>query len=990
VQFSAIQTWLRESPPIEDLAAPSSSSISFVELWARIAHGASAALASGLPDEPEVGVLSDLHENLTLRLSQVGEGAIWEHFNAHRTLNELVRAHLDADERGCRRILYCRAIEALRADGLQQLSTEYPVLRRHLSATVASWLVSSRELLLHVHRDHEMLTEKFDLPVDARLIGVKTGISDPHRGGRSVAILTFATGSPNQVSIVYKPRDLRIDAAYHQLISEVSATTPDAPHLRSLTVLPLDGYGYVEYVDHEICSSDEELADFYHNAGRLTAILYILGCNDCHNENVIAHRNQLILVDAETLLQGVPRRAIQDSPTARDTLEARVGDSVVRIGLLPHWFFIARERIPRDVSALGIEPPAAEHETYTGWSALNTDGMVTGPAMRRARLPMSLPVGIGSPNRLSDFTTDYCAGFRYQLEVIAADRGAWLRDDGRLERFRDLRSRFIRRPTWIYLWMRGQLLESAALRDEAAQREALTRLGKPKRAVVDVHDDAVLTVERAQLSDLDVPYFEHSIARRDLVLDDADVALDFFAHSGLEAARRRIESLGTEDIQLQLTLIEGLMAAKARRAHRAQSRDPSASHLAVGALSAEKRLEAATAVGNLLVNTSLTDDSGNVEWLGIDSAADLEGSCYGPIGLTLYSGRVGIALFLATLAGAGSDQRACTYRQAAISACADLVRLLKSTDAASDQRMWWRDQPLGLAGSGGQLLAAVLLRSLVPDMRRAVTDGLATLLDVLDPEIIYTDDDLDIIFGCSGLIGPLLSIGTPRAIDLARTAGDRLVERQDSGGGWIVPSLGAKALTGFSHGASGEAAALAKLAVATSYRPYHDAAKRALKYERAQYDSRAKNWPDYRDGLNGTEPPFMLSWCHGAPGIALARLCLKSTPLWDRETAEDLELALAATTDATLLDDSLCCGRFGRAAILRAAHSRGGEGRWLESAEQLEAQALAQIRIDGSYNFGDVLGLFQGAAGIGLELLDGLPHTTSALVPRVLSAGLID
>ena len=142
--------------------------------------------------------------------------------------DELIRAHLDADERGYRRTLYCRVVEALRADGLQQLTTEYPVLRRHLSATVASWLALSRELLLRVHRDHDILTEKFDLPLNARLIGVKTGISDPHRGGRSVAILTFATASAKQVSIVYKPRDLRVDAAFHQLICEVSATTPDS------------------------------------------------------------------------------------------------------------------------------------------------------------------------------------------------------------------------------------------------------------------------------------------------------------------------------------------------------------------------------------------------------------------------------------------------------------------------------------------------------------------------------------------------------------------------------------------------------------------------------------------------------------------------------------------------------------------------------------------------------------------------------------------
>ena len=936
--------------------------MSFAELWAPVASGACAILASCLPYGPEASVLSDLRENLTLRLSQVAEGAVWEYFNAHRTLNELIEARLNADQGGCRRILYFRAIEQLRADGLAKLSAEYPVLRRHLSATVASWLAASRELLVRVERDRESLKEKLNVPASARLVGVKTGISDPHREGRSAAILSFSIPGTAELSVVYKPRDLRIEAAYHQLISQVSATTPGLALLRSAVVLPLDGYGYVEFIAHEVCSSEEQLEQFYRNAGRLTAILYVLGCNDCHNENVIAHRDQLILIDAETLLQGVPRRAIPDRTTARLSLEARLSDSVVRIGLLPHWFFIAGERTPRDVSALGIEPPATEHETYTGWSALNTDGMVTGPATRQARLPTSSPVGTGSPNRLSDFADKYCAAFRHQLEAIAAEKLLWIGEDGRLNGFRDLHSRFIRRPTWIYLWVRDQLLGAAALRDEVAQCEVLARLDT-KRGNLDVHDAAVLIAEQTQLSNLDVPFFQHSVEGCDLVLDNGEVAMDFFIYSGLDAARRRIGSLDSESIQLQLALVEGLMSAKTRRAHREQRRDPLVGQLPVCTPSAEERLEAATHVGNLLINTSFDDHSGHVEWLGIDSAADLERSCYGPLGATLYSGRAGIALFLARLADARSDRRAGIYRQAATSACADLIQLLESTTSQSDKRRWWRDQPLGLAGSGGQLLAGILLHKQLPEMHRAVVHGLPGLLEALDPELICTDEDLDIIFGCSGLIGPLLRIRTPTAMELARIAGDRLVERQEAGGGWIVPALAAKALTGFAHGASGAAAALAKLAAATTYRPYGDAATRALKYERALYNADERNWPDLRAVSLSMEPSFMLSWCHGAPGIALARLCLKSTPLWDEEAAQDLELALSATTDATRHDHSLCCGRLGRAAILRAAHDRSGERRWFESAVHLEAQALAQMRSDAGYSFGDVLGIFQGAAG---------------------------
>ena len=990
MHFSLIEAWLRESPQIDANPHRPLASISFIELWAPIALGASAVLASNFADSPSATVLADLRDHLILQLSQVGEAAVWEHFNSRRTLDALVKAHLDADERGFRTTVYCRVLEALRADGLRALTREYPVLRRHLCATVASWLDASRELLVASRRDHELLAKTFNFPVAARLSGVKPGLSDPHRGGRSVAILTFAADSASAVAVVFKPRDLRITAAYHQLVMDLSSAAPDNPPLRSLTVLPLDGYGYIEFVAHKICSNDKELANFYYNAGRLTAILYVLGCNDCHNENVIAERDQLVLVDAETLLQAMPRRAFADSQPApaRDVLQRRLADSVARIGLLPHWFFVAGDRMARDVSALGIEAPAAENDTYKGWTGLNTDGMVVGPATRSARLATSLPVGVGSPNRLREFKSNYCAGFRSQLQSIVANRRLWLGEAGCLQRFSDLRSRFVRRPTWVYLWMRGQILEPAAMRDEAAQLEAIMRVTAPKQS--DILDDAVLTAERTQLGQLDVPYFEHAVVERDLLIDDADAATDFFAETGLDAARRRVASLDDKDIAMQLTIVEGLIAAKTRLAHRARRGERSMSRFAGGAPTAKERFTAAAAVGDLLASASIGDGQGNVDWLGIDSAADFERSCYGPIGPTLYSGTSGIALFLAALANAEWDQPANIRRGLVVSACADLTRIFESTDAVEKWK-WWRDQPLGLAGSGGQLLAALLLRRMVPELRPAVDNGLAALLNALDPAVVRADPDLDIVFGCSGLIGPLLRIGTPKAVELALIAGDQLVARQNLHGGWITRAGGPVALTGFSHGASGAAAALAKLAATDGRGIYRDAAKLALGYERAQYDARENNWPDYRIGLSAAEPRFMLSWCHGAPGIALARLCLKSTPLWDDEAAQDLKLALAASTDATRLDDSLWLAVVLAARQYCAPRTHAASpDLGLSQAERLEAQALAEIGAEGSYRFGDAIGLFQGAAGIGLQLLDTLPHTRSTLAPQVLSACLID
>jgi type 2 lantibiotic biosynthesis protein LanM len=994
--FPAIQEWLRDSTPIDDACPPpvDCPAVSFVELWLRIATGASAALAASLPTTVGASVLRDLRDQLIIRLSEVGEATVWQHFNDRRTLGDLVSAHLDADERGFPRAIYCRMAEGLRADGLQTLTDMYPVLRRHLWTTVDNWHASSRELLTRVAVDHQLLAETFDLPADAQLTGIQPGLSDPHRGGRSVAILTFASKSAawpaTPCAVVYKPKDLRADAAYQQLISELPAPSAADGPLRGLTVLPRAGYGYMEYLGHEVCATADELRAFYRNAGRLTAVLYVLGANDCHNENLIAHHGQLVLVDAETAFQGVMRLPVIDrrSLTARSELQARIADSVINIGLLPQWYFVGRERIPRDVSALGISAPMTERVRATGWIALNTDGMASGNVESPARLPTSLPVGIGSASRLSEFAEEYCDGFACQLAAVATARPAWLSYDGYLARFRNYRSRFIRRPTWVYLWMRRQLCEPAALTGDEDQRRALAGcLRGPDSGGAD--DESLLAAETAQLGRLDVPFFEHSADGLDLVADGGISVPRFFRRSGVDNARRKVELLDDAEIELQLALIRGVLAAKDLRSHRAGGSDPAILHAHVAAPSDDDRRCAAAAVGEHLVRTAVVDGDGNVEWIGIDAADDVELASYGALGPSLYGGRLGIAVFLAALAQAERDQGvADRYRATALGACADFLRLLAAADSTVDKRRWWRDQPLGLAGAGGQLLALLLLTHLLPELESTIGCGLAALVNFLDPQLLRDDDDLDVVFGCAGLIGPLVKMGTSSAMALARVAGDRLVERQDGGGGWILPSIGSRALTGFSHGASGMAAALARLGAQSGHHTYLAAAARALEYERSQFDPRVGNWPDLR-GEEG-EPTHMSSWCHGAPGIALARLSLSGTPLWDAKTRQDLHDALPPTTDAARPEDCVCCGRFGRAAILRAASDRGGDPRWRQAAAQLEALGLAGERAVGSYTFGDVPGLFQGYAGVGLALLESTRRTTTALLPAILSAGLLE
>jgi len=976
IPFTAIAASLQNSEPINEHCSP--HSVPFAELWQRVADAAAKELI-----EPGDEICTNLIADLTTRLSRVGEAALWSELNARRSPSDVVAEHLRPG--GPRRKIYCDLLEELRGDGLRSLTSRYPILRRQLVTTLRHWGEATSELLARVHADRELLAAAFGIPEGATLADVRPGLSDPHRGGRTVAALTFRDGADRH-TVVYKPKDLRLDQAFQHLLANIPRPEPSDPDLRGVVVLPRDGYGYMEWVPHVLCDDGRQLCSFYRNAGRLAAILYLLCSTDCHHENFIAHGDQLLLIDGEGLFQGTPwdRNTDRRHSTARSGLYDRMGDSVLRLGLLPQWHFAGEKRIPKDVSALGIAPPTNARSYGAGWLEPGTDGMIAGRIERAAVVPTSLPVGVGSPNRLSEFAGDFCAGFASQLAAIAAEKPQWLGDSGPLAPFRGYKSRFVRRATWIYLWAIRQQSEPEALRSESGQHQVLAKLSRDHLPfVARPADPRVIAAEASQLDDLDVPFFEQPINGTELMTPDRTSIAGYFESSGYENVQRKLKQLDDEAIELQLTMIRGVIAAKEMHAHRPVSPRRSARGPGLNNVSAADRLLEAIAIGDRLVATAIGDHTGAVEWLGIEVTEDAERSSYGPLGLSLYAGRTGMALFLAALARE-SVTRAETYERTAIGAVSDLSRLCDDHATLRDGHGWWREQPLGLAGGGGTLLALVHLGTLLPTLTHQIESVTAFLLNALDRDILASDQHLDVIFGSAGLIGPLLTIGTPSAVALAEAAGNTLVETQDESGGWATRSSGGTALTGFSHGASGMVAALARLHTATGRHHYLDAAKAALAWERRHLDTGTGNWPDLRDGPDPTEARFMLSWCHGAPGIALARLCLTNTPLWDSDVENDLQRALESTATTELPEDSLCCGRFGRAAILRMAAREGRGNRWLEAAARLEAQGLEGKQTKGSYSFKDVAGLFQGSTGIGLALLD--EH--GGFIPAVLSAGL--
>ena len=197
-------------------------------------------------------------------------------------------------------------------------------------------------------------------------------------------------------------------------------------------------------------------------------------------------------------------------------------------------------------------------------------------------------------------------------------------------------------------------------------------------------------------------------------------------------------------------------------------------------------------------------------------------------------------------------------------------------------------------------------------------------------------------------------------------------------------TLEGKLATGLSHGAAGIAYALLRLYKTTLDPVFLEAAEEAIAYERSVFSPNAGNWQDVRED----KPSFMTSWCHGAPGIGLARLgslAILDTP----EIRQEIAVALNTTQQLGLQAiDHLCCGNLGRIEVLLVAATKLPQPELGETAQKQTAWVVARAKQRGAFCLfpdiaGDIYnpGFFQGTAGIGYELLRlGYPD----LLPSVL------
>jgi type 2 lantibiotic biosynthesis protein LanM len=912
--------------------------------------------------------VDDLCRALLHRLSEVAARPLGHLFSGERTLTDVALAHIaDGEDPGWSTAHYEQFCRRQLDAGFRPLLTEFPVVGRLLAAVIANWAEAYSELLARLANDRVAIEGAFGIPRDAWITSLAAGLSDPHRGGRGVVIIGFGDSS----RLVYKPRPVDIEARYHDFVDVVSSALPGRS-LRTLTVLPRGNYGYIEHIRLAVADGAGALTRFYRNAGRVLAILYLLGATDCHWENMIAVDDQLVLVDAETLLEGFPNRTDDKGAAEVPSLAVdSIADSVLRTGMLPAWISVGRARAI-DISALGA-PVREPRVTRSAWCFINTDDMVWGDRGIECQQPACLPVGEGSLNPLASYCEDLVAGLMETLSVLARPD---VRERARagLERFRGARRRVVVRPTRTYVLIQQQALDLAALRDpdrRALQLEGLSR------AYIGGNDRPrtwpLLHGEIEALENLDVPYFESVAGSTGLLVGDEVVVPDYYEKEGLGEALRRLDALSEADKRWQSRLIRAAIAARRFE----MSAVPEQGGSLDSPVASPDRGHDAHEIASLVTREMLDDPAGPPTWLTVSLLADATRVQLGLVPPGLYDGRAGIAAFLYD----------CGKNELADDVMKPVVDAIRKPDRGHVQR-YLRNCGFGMSGVGG-ILRLFRYRARTAELTSTWDELTDRVVSTLSDEILAADQASDLVSGLAGLIAPIAAfqrdIPTRASRQVLRTVGALLLDRQEASGGWAL-APGHPALVGLSHGASGTSVALAEIAVALEDGRYAHAAARGLAFEASLFDAETRNWPDLRKGTPPGSRLAMRSWCHGSVGIALARVRLlkllathPDAVLWRQQLDVAVEGSIA--THRTPVDH-LCCGNLGRAAAVAFAGQVIGVPRWEQAGSRLTANVRAAaggrpenyqllLGIDGASGL-QLPGLMTGLAGVGMHLLHGL------------------
>ncbi len=899
--------------------------------------------------------LKSIKKWLTTRLIGLSVEALYVEFSTFRMLQKpslLDEDNLDSQVGATD--LYTDFVGKMRTvEGLQSFLAEYPVLARLIITTIRQWIDAISEFHRRLNQDWSDIRTTFTCSNEITCISDLNVLTDDrHHNGRAVIKVALSQSS----SVLYKPRSIETEEKYAVLVNNIANAT-DFEFKTPLT-LPKETYGWVEWIPYKECTTVDDVKQYYNRAGAILGISYTSYLNDCHFENIVTHGAHPIIVDTETILH-----PLTHSREGLSLVEDETVDSVMWTGLLPRRLDSPTGKGEVNISGFQVPilPETEDLSSPMWWENMNQDTMAI--ANRETSFieisdSNNVPRLNGTFEGPGAYVDEIKAGFE-QMYTFIKDKPNILSPLDNVE------TRVLFGQTYTYTSILDAITAPAALRSGKNVTLHLEHLIADRSFDGDYTGirQKIYQAERTAIVRLDVPRF---VVTDNKIYWDGEYLGEPTGISGWERAFKKVQSLNDDDLTKQQDYIQTACVPETSPAvtgHTIQSANKGPFPANVGPdWSMEDLVQR---IGSHIRGHASTDQSGNVSWIvreySDNRCLDINKSDNG-----IYTGRTGIAIFLALLSKYTNSPESRTIALKALSP----LRSKLNNDELSNIHLGNSD------GLGSHIYSLSKVGQIV-DRPQLVNDAELAAQKITE-ERIKNEEKFDVMNGCAGGLLSLVELYNYRKDDwLLRKAimcGEHLLQSRCKTNtryrAW-PSNLSTQPLIGFSHGTSGIAYALYRLFNACDDDRFRRAGEEALRYERAMYSSKHQNWPDVR----GESSTYLDAWCYGRSGIGLSRLGIAEIAE-TQLVKEDITNALKHTKNTGGgLPDQLCCGNAGRIEFLLQAAEYTNDSTYAETANRLLSNVLQRtaenqcFALPGHTQTLYNPTLFMGTAGIGYTLL---------------------
>lgn len=851
-------------------------------------------------------------------------------------------------------------------DNALALLQEYPVLARRLVVMINHWALSSIETIERLCKDWENIKNIFTPEQNPGVVVLDNGngTGDMHRNGQ-VITFTFSSG----FKLLYKPRSLSVDLHFQELLSWLNDNGATLP-FRTLKVLNCGNYGWIEFVTTQSCSSEAEIERFYYRQGSYLALLYALYGIDFHSENLIASGEHPILIDLETLFcQPIENQA-------DNYVVSYLQNSVLKTGLLPVRIFGNADHKGKDVSGIS---------GFSGQLATSTMPYLEAPGTDEIQIKYKQsvyqeenhhqPKLNGKNIILLDYIETIIKGFTNIYCLLQKNAKTLIAPDGLITCFANDEIRVLLRTTKEYGMLLSQSSNPNMLRNAIACEWLFDSLWKK----TEKYPLLLKTVasERQSLLDSLIPRFITKPNSHNLWSDDNNCVDDFFPETAINCVKTRLQKFSEEDLTKQLWFIRASFATLfdySKEFHpKTYNYTPNNKNTNKNTFDYNFFIKNASAIGDHLTKLSLNNGNKTI-WVGLQ-VSELDYYYISSLKLDLYNGLPGITLFLAYL---GYIAKQPPYTELAQSTLTEIRQLLEKQIEDIKQEKKNALKSVGGFGGFGGIIHMFLHLSRLWNAPKLMDEALE-LVDLI-PTLIDKDKSFDLIYGSAGCIISLVNLHkyaslqhSKKITNVAIQCGNHLIaniQTTPQGKGWIT-GHGKNPPLGISHGVAGIAWALLELSNLTKESSFATIAKESLDYERSFFSLGMNNWPNVN---NENNKESKITWCYGAAGIGMARLCSLDYLKDDKLVKQEIDIAVKTVlANGFGNNHSLCHGDLGNLDFLVQASEKLGD---INLKTQIHN--IASIILDSIDKYGWLCGtpfsvespsLMVGISGIGYQLL---------------------